>query len=133
MERADKIMQLLRDNGLEGEPTIDNCRLLRKEVVINEEVYELDPSLIIKTEGRTRRSAALAATQPPANAASTETSCAAADEASTSTPATEQRPEDSKTAAVLTKIKKLVDSDSDDAVAAPAIAIDVPENLQGDV
>lgn len=108
MERADKILQLLRANGLDSEPTIENCRLLRKEVVTNEEVRDLDPSLIIQTEGRTRRSAARAAgTRDAATGAAAGSSGATAptaDAAATAGPVQ----------VTLTKIKTLVDSESDD-------------------
>lgn len=100
VERADKVLRLLCDVGLDGDPNIDNCRLLRKTVICNEEARELDPSLIIQAEGRTRRSvtAALTAGSP------TATTEAAAPASS-----------DSETApTTLSSIKRLIDSDSDD-------------------
>lgn len=50
-ERADRLLELLQDNGLVGEPTIAACRQLRKEIVTKEEISELDPNLIIQSEG----------------------------------------------------------------------------------
>lgn len=134
MDRADKILKLLRENGLVDDPTIDNCRLLRKVVVTNEEVRELDPSLILQTEGRTRRSAALAASAQIEQivaersaaesggiagiAATAEAPTTAAAAAASGTAAAAGDGDDGATLTVaqdaLTKIKKIIDSDSND-------------------
>lgn len=103
VERADKILYLLCDNGLVGDPTVDNCRLLRKSVVCNEEARELDPSLIIQAEGRTRRSVTAAKTAVPDDPATT-----------TGTAATAASGDNDVAQATLSNIKKLIDSDSDD-------------------
>lgn len=128
MDRADKILKLLRENGLIGDPTIDNCRLLRKVVVTNEEVRELDPSLILQTEGRTRRSAALAASAQiteqcvdtaadrSGGESNVKTVLASPTIVATASAASSNDCNDGTTVAqeTLTKIKKLIDSDSDD-------------------
>lgn len=49
--RADRLLEILRENGLVGEPTITACRQLKKEIVSKEEISELDPNLIIQSEG----------------------------------------------------------------------------------
>lgn len=109
-ERADKLLHLLRDVGLVGDPNPDACRLLRKTVICNEEARELDPSLIIQAEGRTRRSVTAALTAADAGASPTlataSTDAAAAAAAATSDSETNQK--------TLSSIKRLIDSDSDD-------------------
>lgn len=42
---------MLRDIGLEGEPTLLKCKQLRKHIMVKKEIEELDTTLIIKTEG----------------------------------------------------------------------------------
>lgn len=49
--RAEKLMDLLRERGLEGKPTLDDCRKLRKRYEREKEVAELNTSNIICTEG----------------------------------------------------------------------------------
>ncbi|XP_001659709.2 protein IWS1 homolog [Aedes aegypti] len=58
-ERANAILRLMQEKGLEGEPTIAKCRELRKQLQMEREAQVLDTSLIIDSgEGRiTRRSA----------------------------------------------------------------------------
>ncbi|XP_058822803.1 uncharacterized protein LOC131684175 [Topomyia yanbarensis] len=58
-ERANAILRLMQEKGLEGEPTIAKCRELRKQLQMEREAKVLDTSLIIASgEGRiTRRSA----------------------------------------------------------------------------
>lgn len=57
-ERANAILRLMQDKGLEGEPTVAKCRELRKQLQMEREAQVLDTSLIIDSgEGRiTRRS-----------------------------------------------------------------------------
>ncbi|KAJ6635426.1 hypothetical protein Bhyg_14012 [Pseudolycoriella hygida] len=62
-ERAAKMLELLREKGLEGEPTISKCRQLKVDYLTKKEIEDLDPNLIIQTEGRTRRSVTRAATK----------------------------------------------------------------------
>lgn len=50
-ERANKILELLHEKGLEGEPTIAKCRQLRKVILTKREIEDLDPNLIIQTDG----------------------------------------------------------------------------------
>lgn len=50
-ERADKILELLREKGLEGEPTLIKCRELKKQILTKKEIEDLDPSVILNTEG----------------------------------------------------------------------------------
>lgn len=49
--RADRLLEILQENGLPGEPTIAACRQLKREMVSKEEISDLDPSLIIQSEG----------------------------------------------------------------------------------
>lgn len=51
-ERANRILNLLHEKGLEGEPTIEKCKQLRKDLQIRREIEGLDPNVIIQTEGR---------------------------------------------------------------------------------
>lgn len=51
-ERADKILELLREKGLEGDPTLIKCRELKKQILTKKEIDDLDPSVILNTEGR---------------------------------------------------------------------------------
>lgn len=51
-DRANKMLELLYENGLEGEATIANCRKLRKLMLAKKEIEDLDPTLIIATEGK---------------------------------------------------------------------------------
>nr|XP_029735855.1 chromatin-remodeling ATPase INO80-like [Aedes albopictus] len=58
-ERANAILRLMQEKGLEGEPTIAKCRELRKQLQMEREVQVLDTSLIIDSnEGRTTRRSA---------------------------------------------------------------------------
>lgn len=50
-DRANKMLELLYENGLEGEATIANCRQLKKLILAKKEIEDLDPTLIIATEG----------------------------------------------------------------------------------
>ncbi|XP_055641401.1 uncharacterized protein LOC129778500 [Toxorhynchites rutilus septentrionalis] len=55
-ERANAILRLMQEKGLEGEPTIAKCRELRKQLQMEREAKVLDTSLIIDSgEGRTTR------------------------------------------------------------------------------
>ncbi|XP_053671759.1 HIRA-interacting protein 3-like [Anopheles nili] len=55
-DRADAILRFLQANGLQGEPTIDKCRELRKQIQLEQEVEVLDRSVIIDGgEGRVTR------------------------------------------------------------------------------
>lgn len=51
MERADKMLVLLRKAGLEGDPTIAKCRELKLRQMTKREVEDLDKTAIIETEG----------------------------------------------------------------------------------
>ena len=52
-ERANAILRLMQEKGLEGEPTIAKCRELRKQLQMEREVQVLDTSLIIDSnEGK---------------------------------------------------------------------------------
>lgn len=60
-ERISLMMNLLREQGLEGEPTLARCRLLRRNHSSDEENSlgdsdDLDTSVIINPKGRTLRS-----------------------------------------------------------------------------
>lgn len=46
------MLELLREKGLEGEPTIAKCKQLRVECLTRREIEDLDPNLIIQTEGK---------------------------------------------------------------------------------
>lgn len=50
-ERAAKMLELLREKGLEGEPTLSKCRQLKVDYLTKKEIEDLDPNLIIQTEG----------------------------------------------------------------------------------
>lgn len=50
------IMRLLREHGLEGDPTLAKCRALRRMVESSDDSDELDTSVIINTKVRTLRS-----------------------------------------------------------------------------
>lgn len=50
-ERAAKMLDLLHEKGLEGEPTISKCKQLKVEDLAKKEIEDLDPNLIIQTEG----------------------------------------------------------------------------------
>lgn len=45
------MLELLREKGLEGEPTISKCRQLKVDYLTKKEIEDLDPNLIIQTEG----------------------------------------------------------------------------------
>lgn len=52
-ERANAILRLMQDKGLEGEPTVAKCRELRKQLQMEREAQVLDTSLIIDSgEGK---------------------------------------------------------------------------------
>uniref|UniRef100_A0A182M9F4 Uncharacterized protein n=1 Tax=Anopheles culicifacies TaxID=139723 RepID=A0A182M9F4_9DIPT len=55
-ERAEAILRFLHAQGLQGEPTDEKCRELRKQIQLQKEVEVLDTSLIIGSgEGRVTR------------------------------------------------------------------------------
>uniref|UniRef100_A0A182S6Q4 Uncharacterized protein n=1 Tax=Anopheles maculatus TaxID=74869 RepID=A0A182S6Q4_9DIPT len=55
-ERAEAILRFLQAHGLQGEPTDEKCRELRKEIQLQKEVEVLDTSVIIGSgEGRVTR------------------------------------------------------------------------------
>lgn len=89
-DRANRILELLHEKGLEGEPTIAKCKELRKQLSAKKEIAELDTSVIIQAEGRTRRSTARAATRR-----------------------NYVYDEDKNVQETLKKIKNIIDSDSD--------------------
>lgn len=45
------MLELLREKGLEGEPTISKCKQLKVDYLTKKEIEDLDPNLIIQTEG----------------------------------------------------------------------------------
>lgn len=45
------MLDLLREKGLEGEPTIAKCRQLKVDYLTKREIEDLDPNLIIQAEG----------------------------------------------------------------------------------
>lgn len=49
-EQIEKILQFLRKQGLEGEPTTAKCKQLKEDLRIRKEVEELDKSVIIEAE-----------------------------------------------------------------------------------
>lgn len=53
-ERANRILNLLHEKGLQGEPTVEKCKQLRKDLRIRREIEGLDPNVIIQgdTEGK---------------------------------------------------------------------------------
>ncbi|CAO1408221.1 unnamed protein product [Diamesa serratosioi] len=51
------IRRILTQKGLDGEPTVAKCKQLRLDLQTKREIAELDTSVILKAEGRTRRSA----------------------------------------------------------------------------
>ncbi|XP_035891105.1 HIRA-interacting protein 3-like isoform X1 [Anopheles stephensi] len=55
-DRAEAILRFLQAHGLQGEPTDEKCRELRKEIQLKKEVEVLDTSVIIGSgEGRVTR------------------------------------------------------------------------------
>uniref|UniRef100_A0A182N6R5 Uncharacterized protein n=1 Tax=Anopheles dirus TaxID=7168 RepID=A0A182N6R5_9DIPT len=55
-DRAEAILRFLQSHGLQGEPTFEKCRELRKEIQLQREVEVLDTSVIIGGgEGRVTR------------------------------------------------------------------------------
>uniref|UniRef100_A0A182PBY5 Uncharacterized protein n=1 Tax=Anopheles epiroticus TaxID=199890 RepID=A0A182PBY5_9DIPT len=55
-DRAEAILRFLHEQGLQGEPTDEKCRELRKQIQLQKEVEVLDTSLIIGSgEGRVTR------------------------------------------------------------------------------
>ena len=46
-ERVDCLFDLLKKNGLEGEPTLEKCAKLKKKIEIQKDVSSLDTSAII--------------------------------------------------------------------------------------
>lgn len=99
-ERANAILRLMQEKGLEGEPTVAKCKELRKQLQMEREAQVLDTSLIIDSgEGRiTRRS-------KRANASSDRS-----DPNAPSTSGTFVAPE---SAEAINRIRSLVDPDSD--------------------
>lgn len=51
-ERARAMLKLLRNKGLEGEPTLAKCRALKKKRKVEKEIQELDTSVIIDDDGK---------------------------------------------------------------------------------
>lgn len=49
--KADKLLQLLQENGLKGNPTAEKCRKLKKKLERQREVAELSLANIIDTPG----------------------------------------------------------------------------------
>ncbi|XP_055603078.1 claspin-like [Uranotaenia lowii] len=104
-ERANAILQLMQEKGLEGEPTVAKCRELRKQLQMEREVNTLDTSLIIDSgEGRiTRRS--LRNPRPAKNPD---------DPDAPSTSGTSQPPEvPPECQETLNRIRNVIDPDSD--------------------
>ncbi|XP_058169331.1 uncharacterized protein LOC131284488 [Anopheles ziemanni] len=69
-ERAEAILRFLQDNGLQGEPTVEKCRELRKQIQLENEAKVLDVSVIINAgEGRVtrQRTKMLTTTTAPSN------------------------------------------------------------------
>lgn len=99
-ERANAILRLMQDKGLEGEPTVAKCRELRKQLQMEREAQVLDTSLIIDSgEGRiTRRSKRNHGSSDPS------------DPNAPSTSGTAVLPE---SAEAINRIRSLVDPDSD--------------------
>uniref|UniRef100_A0A182VKM9 Uncharacterized protein n=1 Tax=Anopheles merus TaxID=30066 RepID=A0A182VKM9_ANOME len=55
-DRAEAILRFLQEQGLQGEPTDEKCRELRKQIQLQKEVEVLDTSVIIGSgEGRVTR------------------------------------------------------------------------------
>ncbi|EDO63473.2 AGAP003963-PA [Anopheles gambiae str. PEST] len=55
-DRAEAILRFLQEHGLQGEPTDEKCRELRKQIQLQKEVEVLDTSVIIGSgEGRVTR------------------------------------------------------------------------------
>uniref|UniRef100_A0A1Q3G1M3 Putative atp-dependent rna helicase n=1 Tax=Culex tarsalis TaxID=7177 RepID=A0A1Q3G1M3_CULTA len=98
-ERANAILRLMQEKGLEGEPTVAKCRELRKQLQMEREAQVLDTSLIIDSgEGRiTRRSKRNHSSDP-------------SDPNAPSTSGTAVLPE---SAEAINRIRSLVDPDSD--------------------
>merc|ERR1712071_167029 len=55
--KADKLLQLLEEDGLKGKPSIEKCREVEKKPERAQEVAELNLGNIISSEGRPRRGA----------------------------------------------------------------------------
>ncbi|XP_053693209.1 uncharacterized protein DDB_G0283697-like [Sabethes cyaneus] len=106
-ERANAILRLMQEKGLEGEPTIAKCRELRKQLQMEREAKVLDTSLIIDGgEGRiTRRSA-----RQPQNQNSSDPSDPNAPSTSGLSQAPVVPPESLET---LNRIRNVIDPDSD--------------------
>ncbi|XP_058450024.1 uncharacterized protein LOC131429721 [Malaya genurostris] len=104
-ERANAILRLMQEKGLEGEPTIAKCRELRKQLQMEREAKVLDTSLIIASgEGRiTRRSARNPQNQAPTD--STDPNAPSTSGLSQVVP-----PESLET---LNRIRSVIDPDSD--------------------
>lgn len=49
--RAEKLMQLLQERGLKGNPSISECRKLKKRYERDKEIAELNTSNIINSSG----------------------------------------------------------------------------------
>lgn len=58
-ERAEKMLELLREKGLQGEPTLSKCRQLKVDYLTKKEIEDLDPNLIIQTEGKLKENYSL--------------------------------------------------------------------------
>uniref|UniRef100_A0A182QVC1 Uncharacterized protein n=1 Tax=Anopheles farauti TaxID=69004 RepID=A0A182QVC1_9DIPT len=66
-DRAEAILRFLQSHGLQGEPTFEKCRELRKEIQLRQEVEVLDTSVIIDGgEGRVTRQRSKRVTEPAA-------------------------------------------------------------------
>ncbi|XP_053659588.1 HIRA-interacting protein 3-like [Anopheles marshallii] len=66
-ERAEAILRFLQTHGLQGEPTDEKCRELRKQIQLQKEVEVLDTSVIIGSgEGRVTRQRTKKVSEPTA-------------------------------------------------------------------
>lgn len=106
-ERANAILRLMQEKGLEGEPTIAKCRELRKQLQMEREAQVLDTSLILDAgEGRTTRRSLRRA---PSQAASEPADQNTPSTSNVSQPAVVP-PEGLET---LNRIRNVIDPDSD--------------------
>ncbi|XP_070498739.1 protein starmaker-like [Chironomus tepperi] len=94
------LRRILVQKGMDGEPTMAKCKKLKLELQAKREIAELDKSVILPVEGRTRRSRRGAASKD------SEDSMTSNNEGLSSN----VQPEVLET---LTKIKSVIDSDSD--------------------
>lgn len=92
------IRRIFAQKGMQGEPTITKCKKLKRDLQAKRESAELDKSVILNTEGRTRRSKRNSSVSSPI-----ENSSHASSEAIV-------QPEILQT---LSKIKSVIDSESE--------------------